>query len=352
MNPKLISKKKQPYPVTPRLQRYLDAHDRTVDIPVAYEDLLRFEGSVAILDEQDRDTLWVDCLYSNADRDELVLSLKRVYSILHADGSDTILPFITVDSIAFCTFGNTKPFRVKVRNVLNDNYIFLYIKRCDASRIYGLELEQLLSPNRIQFLVHERTLIEEHIVGIPGDVFIAERLDRLSMQDKRALAKEYIKFNERCFMRLLGDMRSYNYVVVITQDFDRVQYRLRSIDFDQQSYEGKSEVYQPQQLPENDPLTEMTREVLPEVSVQQYIQEERSLLAKRATSEAQRLEDLLGCMKDQSLSIEGKIEELKRDLLALTGDVQFKRADNMGAILEAALNFVRRNYKNDSPFAR
>ena len=189
-------------------------------------------------------------------------------------------------------------------------------------------------------------------MGIPGDVFIAERLDRLSMQDKRALAKEYIKFNERCFMRLLGDMRSYNYVVVITQDFDRVQYRLRSIDFDQQSYEGKSEVYQPQQLPENDPLTKMTREVLPEVSVQQYIQDERSLLAKRATSEAQRLEDLLGCMKDQSLSIEGKIEELKRDLLALTGDVQFKRADNMGAILEAALNFVRRNYKNDSPFAR
>ena len=160
MNQKLISKKKQPFPVTPRLQAYLDAHNRSVDIPVAYEDLLRFEGSVAILDEEGRDTLWVDCLYSNADRDELVLNLQRVYSILHADGSDTILPFITVDSIAFCTFGNTKPFRVKVRNVINDNYIFLYIKRTDASRIYGLELEQLLSPNRIQFLVHEGTLIE------------------------------------------------------------------------------------------------------------------------------------------------------------------------------------------------
>ena len=149
-------------------------------------------------------------------------NLKRLYSILHADGSDTILPFLTEDSIAYCTFGNTKPFRIKVRNIINDNYLFLYVKRCDASRVDGLELEQLLSPNRINFLVHGNTLIEEHIVGIPGDVFIEERLPTLSLQDQRALAKEFVKFNERCFLRLLGDMRSYNYVVVITQDFDRI----------------------------------------------------------------------------------------------------------------------------------
>ena len=100
MNNKLISKKKVPFPVTPSLQAYLDAHGRSIEIPVAYDDLLRFEGSVPILDGNDEDTLWVDCLYSMSDRDELVLNLQRVYSILHADGSDTILPFITVDSIA------------------------------------------------------------------------------------------------------------------------------------------------------------------------------------------------------------------------------------------------------------
>ena len=141
-------------------------------------------------------------------------------------------------------------------------------------------------------------------------------------------------------------------MVVITQDFDRVQYRIRSIDFDQQSYEGNAKVYQPEHLPENDALSRMTREVLPEQSVQQYIQEERALLAKRATSEAQRLEELLACMQDQPLSDEAKIAELKKDLLALTGDVHFKRAANMGEILQAALDFVRRNYTQDSPFAR
>jgi hypothetical protein len=350
MNNKLISKKKIPYPVTDSLQRYLTEHGRSVQVPITYEDLLRFEGSVAILDADEKDTLWVSCMYSLADRDELILNLKRLYSILHADGSDTLLPFLTVDSIAFCTFGNTKPFRIKVRNIINDNYVFLYIKKCDASRVYGLELEQLLSPNRIHFLVHQDTLIEEHIVGIPGDVFIAERLPGLTMQDKRALAKEYVKFNERCFLRLLGDMRSYNYVVVITQDFDRIQYRIRAIDFDQQSYEGNVQVYQPEHLPENLSLTAMTSEVLPAESVQQYIKEERSFLARRAASEKSRLQDLLRCMKEQPLSMGDKVEALRGELHALTGDVNFKKSRSMGDILQAGLDFVGRNYKSDNPF--
>ena len=352
MNHKLISKKKQVYPVVPALQTYLDQHGRAMGIPVSYEDLLRFEGSVAILDREDRDTLWVDCLYPQGERDELVTNLKRLYSILHADGSDTILPFLTVDSIAFCTFGNTKPFRIKVRNVINDNYLFLYIKRCDASRVYGLELEQLLSPNRINFLVHGNTLIEEHIVGIPGDVFIEEKLPSLPLQDKRALAKEFVKFNERCFLRLLGDMRSYNYVVVITQDFDRIQYRIRAIDFDQQSYEGNAKVYQPEYLPENASLADMTAEVLPQASIQQYIKEERALLARRAAGERARLNELLRCMKADRISGEAHVEALKKELWGLTGDVNFKRAGNMGDVLDAALDFIQRNFKSDTPFAQ
>ena len=352
MNHKLISKKKQVYPVLPVLQTYLNQHGRAMSIPVSYEDLLRFEESVAILDGEDRDTLWVDCIYPQGERDELVTNLKRLYSILHADGSDTILPFLTVDSIAFCTFGNTKPFRIKVRNVINDNYLFLYIKRCDASRVYGLELEQLLSPNRINFLVHGNTLIEEHIVGIPGDVFIEEKLPSLPLQDKRALAKEFVKFSERCFLRLLGDMRSYNYVVVITQDFDRIQYRIRAIDFDQQSYEGNAKVYQPEHLPENASLSDMTAGVLPQASIQQYIKEERALLARRAAGERARLNELLRCMKADRISGEAHVEALKTELWGLTGDVNFKRAGNMGDVVDAALYFIQRNYKSDAPFAQ
>jgi hypothetical protein len=233
---------------------------------------------------------------------------------------------------------------------LNDNYIFLYIKKADASRIYGLELEHLLSPNHINFLVHGNTVIEEHISGIPGDDFIENHLDKCSERDKMEIAKEFVKFNERCFVRLLGDMRSYNYVMVLTHDFDRIQYRIRAIDFDQQSYEGNAKVYKPQFLKENNKLVEMTMELLQEASIKQYKNEERSLLAKRATSEKTRLKELIDCMREDNIAPAEKIKELKTSLFKFTGDVNFKKSNNMGEILKRALDFVIRNYKNENPY--
>ena len=87
--------------------------------------LLRFQGAIEIYDKDGNDTLWVSTYFAEHEREEIELSLKRMYTILHADGSDSILPFLNIDSIDFCTFGNSKPFRIKVRNILNDNYIYL-----------------------------------------------------------------------------------------------------------------------------------------------------------------------------------------------------------------------------------
>lgn len=347
---KLISKKKPAYEITEKLSAYLTRNGRNIKIPIYYDDLLRFQGVVSIYDKDGKDTLWVSAYYSESERDEIEVSLKRMYNILHVDGSDVVLPYLSIDSIDYCTFGNTKPFRVKVRNILNDNYLFLYIKKADASRIYGLELEHLLSPNHINFLVHGNTVIEEHISGIPGDDFIAKNLDDCSERDKREIAKEFVKFNERCFVRLLGDMRSYNYVMVLTHDFDRIQYRIRAIDFDQQSYEGNIKVYMPQFLKENNKLVKMTLSSLTEASILQYKLEERSLLAKRAVSEKKRLKELIKCMKADHISNPEKINQLKDQLFDLTGDVNFKKSTNMGGILNSALDFVVRNYKNENPY--
>ncbi len=347
---KLISKKKPAYKISKLLSDYLTRYGRNIMIPIYYDDLLRFQGSISIYDEHGKDTLWVSAYYSESECDEIELSLKKMYTILHADGSDIVLPYLSIDSIDYCTFGNTKPFRVKVRNILNDNYIFLYIKKADASRIYGLELEHLLSPNHINFLVHGNTLIEEHISGIPGDDFINNNLDQCSEQDKKEIAKEFVKFNERCFVRLLGDMRSYNYVMVLTHDFDRIQYRIRAIDFDQQSYEGNAKVYRPQFLIENHKLVKMTASSLQEESIEQYKREERSLLAKRATSEHDRLMELMDCMTQDTISTKSKINELKLELFKLTGDVNFKKSTNMGQILNSALDFIIRNYKSENPY--
>ncbi len=64
----------------------------------------------------------------------------------------------------------------------------------------------------------------------------------------------YPIIDERCFIRLLGDMRSYNFVVIITPDFEDAQIRIRAMDFDQQSYNGRKNYYLPQFFKENTPL--------------------------------------------------------------------------------------------------
>ena len=115
--------------------------------------------------------------------------------------------------------------RIRVTNLFNDNSDYFYVKQADASRIYGLELEHILSPNRINYLVNGNTLIEEHIAGVPGDVFLREYINQPGLNKVR-VAKEFTKFSERSFIRLLGDMRSVNYVVDITPDFEEVQYRV------------------------------------------------------------------------------------------------------------------------------
>jgi len=343
-----MSKKKPSFPIQDFLSQYLERYNRHILTPVFYDDLLRFTGSVAVYDKYDKDTLWVSVYYSDSERSELDVSLKKIYTILFSDGDDDIIPFLNVDAIDYCTFGNSKPFRIKIRNILNDNYTYFYIKRADASRVYGLELEHILSPNRINFVVHKDTLIEEHISGIPGDVFIENELNGLDSNGKTQIAKEFVKFNERCMMLLLGDMRSYNYVIIPTHDFDKVIYRIRAIDFDQQCYEGNLKVYRPQFFKENLKMVQLVSDFLQETSIDQYRKEERSLLAKRIISTQERLKALIRCMLKDQISSTSNLEELRQQLYDLTYDMKFKRCKSMGQIVKTALEFIKRNYENVS----
>src|SRR6218665_3270391 len=198
----IIQYKKPFYPVSAALNQYLEENNRITKIQISYDDLLRFSDSIPVLDKDGKDSLWLNVFYPQSEHAELELSLNKIYTLLHSDGDDGSLPYLTIDSIQFCTFGNSKPFRIKVRNILNDNHTNYYIKKADASRIYGLELEDIISTNRINFLLYQNTLIEEHILGIPGDVFITEQLQKCTEQEKAQIAKEFVKFNERCFIGL------------------------------------------------------------------------------------------------------------------------------------------------------
>ncbi|MDW5288816.1 hypothetical protein [Formosa sp. PL04] len=341
-----ISKKKPSYPIIEKLDKYLSEYNRNFKLPIFYDDLLRYQGAITVYDKDDEDTLWLRVYYNEYERAEIDLALKRVYSNLVSDGNEKIFQFLNVDCIDFCTFGNSQPFRIKVRNILNDNYTHFYIKKADASRVYGLELEHMLSPNSLNFLVYKDTLIEEHIAGIPGDVFIKDMLPNCTAPEKSQIAKEFVKFNERCMIRLLGDMRSYNYVVIPTHDFDQIVYKVRAIDFDQQCYEGKLNIYRPQFFKENYELVKLVKEKISEASIDQYKIEERSIIAKRVISYNKRLTKLIDCMMSDKISTDENLELLKSVIYNYTLDMNFKYCTTMGEILKHALAFVKRNYED------
>ena len=170
------SRKKDIYPVNDDLRAYLKTHGREVKLPVAYRDLLRITFSVPLLDKSGKDTLWEKVTYDMKEWEFIREGLVKIYAILKTEGDLSFIKHLDVARIDYCTFGNSHPFRIRIVNKYNDNYDYYYIKQADASRIYGLELEHILSPNRITFLTDQSTLVEEHIPGIPGDLFIKNHL--------------------------------------------------------------------------------------------------------------------------------------------------------------------------------
>lgn len=334
------SKKKLFYTIRPDLREYLVKYDREVRLPVQYSDLLRFNLKTPLRDKDGHDTLWHTVYYDEREMSELFPSLTHIYALLNTDGDMSVMEHLSVARIDYCLFGNSKPFRVRIINRLNDNYDHFYVKIADASRVYGLELEHILSPNRITYLTDNNTLIEEHIAGLPGDVFIEHHIQNQSKFNQIRISKEFVKFNERCFVRLLGDMRSYNFVVDITPDIEGNQYRIRAIDFDQQSYEGKLKLYLPHFFKENLQLVLLGMKHMDETTMRQYQEEERTLIANRFRSAHYRLSDLLRIMQIDGISPETKVKQLANELSMHFHAPFFKNCKTMGEIVAEFLNLV------------
>ncbi|MVM41934.1 hypothetical protein GO730_36800 [Spirosoma sp. HMF3257] len=335
----VISRKKLVYPIRDLLRSYLTQYDRELVLPTQYDDLLRYDNAISLYDKNGKDTLWETVFYSATEAQEMRLSLKAIYAYLKAHGDLSITNHLTIDRVDMCMYGNTRPFRIRIRNLVNDNFDYFYIKRADASRIYGLELEHLLSPNRINYLTSGQTLVEEHIAGIPGDTFFENQLFDPALNPIR-LCKEFIKFNERCFVRLLGDMHSSNFVVDVTPDFDETYYRIRAIDFDQQSYEGRRSVYMPQYYKQNQPIIDLGIRYMTPESVRQYQIEERALIASRLRAEAIRIQDLMQAMRRDELAPSDHVYTLRKALASYYKRPDFQNCHSMGDLVWESLSIV------------
>jgi hypothetical protein len=308
-----VQKRKIHYPVSSSFGQYLYRYGRVSELPLVYDDLGGFTAWVPYETPKGEETLWLTVIYPPEVMAELQPKLTKIYAMLKIGGDLELSEHLVVDRIDFGEFGNSRPFRIRITNLFNGNSDYYYVKRADASRIYGLELEHVISPKRINFLVRGNTLIEAHIAGVPGPTFVSDYLTRPRINKVR-VAKEFVKFGERCFMRLLGDMRGVNYVVEITPDFEDIHYRVRPIDFDQQCYEGSLHVYRAHRFPDNKPVDDLVREHLDRKSILQYRGEERSQMARRAKAERSRFTALFRIMCRDTLAPEDHFVRLRNAL--------------------------------------
>ncbi len=342
------TKRKPTFPIIPDLRTYLTDYNREMELPLVYEDLKGFRESMPLRDAHGRDTLWETVIYDPEEMRRLNRDLTEIYAVLKVDGDLSVMQHLYVDRVDFCTFGNSHPFRIRIVNAYNDNQDYYYVKKADASRVYGLELEHLLSPNRINYLTCGTNLVEEHISGIPGDVFIDDWLYSERLNPVR-VAKELVKFNERCFIRLLGDMRSYNFVVDVTPDFEGVQVRIRCMDFDQQSYDGRKNFYLPQFFKENSKLAVYCMERLNRTTAIQYQREEQALIYRRVQISRDRLARLLAVMGRDEIAPAENVETLRASLREHYGNPAFERCSTMGELVAESLQTLSRNVRRHDP---
>ncbi|MEM8889505.1 MAG: hypothetical protein AAGD28_16135 [Bacteroidota bacterium] len=338
-----INEKKIPFTIDRGLRRYLKNYLREMSLPIQYSDLLRYSEGITLYDKYGNDTLWISLLYSQDDLKHINESLKQIYAILKANGDMSVMQHLYVDRIDLCLYGNTNPFRVRIVNKINDNFDYFYIKHADASRIYGLELEHLLSPNHMSYVVNEDTLIEEHIAGIPGEEFIQNYLKTGRVENEIRLAKEFVKFNERCFVRLLGDMHSSNYVIEIMPDFEDIHYRIRAIDFDQQSYEPRKSIYMPQYFKQNMGIIDVGLRHMTPTTVRQYQKEERSMISSRIRYSIRQVNDLMKYMVKSELAPKEYVQGLGDELANHYKNDAFKDRKTMGDLVKLSLELLVEN---------
>jgi hypothetical protein len=332
--------RKPSYPIGARLSAYLARFRRELELPVTYGRLEGFRESLPLSDAEGRDTLWETVIYPPGEMEALKVDLKYIYALLKVHGDLSVVDHLYIDRIDFCSFGNSLPFRIRIVNGINENPDYFYIKKADASRIYGLELEHLLSPNRLNYVTYGATLVEEHVAGVPGDVFTRRWLDNRELKPIR-IAKELVKFNERCFIRLLGDMRSYNFVFVLTPDFEGWQVRIRAMDFDQQSYSGRRTFYLPQFFRDNLALVQLCTRLLDLKTAHQYQREERTLLLQRAEAAQQRLDIVLDAMAGDVIAPQENVMRLRRGLAEHFESDVYLKCESMAALVRENLRQIR-----------
>ncbi len=109
-----ISKKKIPFRINADLRKYLESYNREVALPIDYRYLLRYDNAIPLYDKRGNDTLWETVFYAHSEIDEIYYALKTIYADLKADGDLSVMKHLYVDRVDVCSYGNSKPFRIRI----------------------------------------------------------------------------------------------------------------------------------------------------------------------------------------------------------------------------------------------
>jgi len=329
---------KEVYRVSENLQQYLTQFGFSQALPLHYQELLQYDYTNSLKDELGKHTHWERVVYKKESWEILEEKLKILYQLLVPQSVK--LDLVKVIAVDFCEFANSMPFRIHVewQHEQDKSNICYYIKQADASRVVGLLLETWLTNNPIGFLYDDQTLVETHIEGEPGDECI-KGIDQWSELQKKELATAFVRFNINCFARLLGDMRSYNFVVVKT-DSKSEPIKIRAIDFDQQCYEGRVQLYLPQFYKENLGYVNLVKKLLGREQTESIVTQARQEMRNIALSNAAPLKCLLHMLEKEELSENYKIASLSKELNSWHRIQQFDHFDSMGAIVKQQLELM------------
>jgi len=169
------------------------------------------------------------------------------------DGDFSVMQHLYIDRVGFCSFGTRRPFRIRIVNAFNDNPDYFYIRRRTPRAFTALNLSTAFAqPPQFH---HARQQPRRGAHRGRAGRYLFQRRGWTTRAQPIRIAKELVKFNERCFVRLLGDMRSYT-MSRAHAHFEGLAGALRAMDFDQQSHHGRKNFYLPQFFKENSKLAQ------------------------------------------------------------------------------------------------
>jgi hypothetical protein len=105
------------------------------------------------------------------------------------------------------------------------------------------------------------------------------------------------------------------------------------MDFDQQSFEGRKNIYLPQYYTDTIAMVELAQELMSAETAEQYKRQERVAMRKRYLATKQKTKSLLRRMKNDNISTKENIQQLGKELAKFHKNDAFLELNSMGHIL-------------------